>query len=104
MGCENVDPQVEAADAAIRSALAQSGTAYQVLYGDPNDRLSQALKLVEAELQQPSSLHPGPVDEKDGSTRAWVWLCDKCSDPQCEHRLLSDLLASRTTEGGRASY
>lgn len=25
----------------------------------------------------------------------WVWACEKCSDPACEHRLLSDLLAKR---------
>jgi hypothetical protein len=25
----------------------------------------------------------------------WVWMCEKCSDPQCEHRLLTALLAQR---------
>ena len=28
----------------------------------------------------------------------WVWSCEKCSDPQCEHRLLTALLAQRARQ------
>ena len=27
------------------------------------------------------------------ASRAWVWTCDKCSDPECEHRLFTSLAA-----------
>ena len=101
MGCENSDPQMVAADAAIRSALAQSDTAYQVLYGSANERLSQALKIIEAELQQASALRPESSGDKDGSEYTWIGFCDKCSDPQCEYRLLTDLLANRPSKATR---
>lgn len=95
MGCETVNLEMDASDAAIRSALAHSGTAHHVLYGDTSEQLSQALELIDSALLLTNSRRPESVHNKDGSERAWVWLCDKCSDPQCEHKLLTDLLATR---------
>jgi hypothetical protein len=76
------------ADRALRDALALSGISYQVVYGQGEQRLRSAL----AALQGAAAV-PG---EQDNHTR-WAWACDNCSDPQCERRLLSGLLAARQT-------
>ena len=92
-GLESMEPPQQAADQSIRSALAAAGMAYCVLYGGAPQRLAQALGAVER-------LQPGlPLREQQpaGRNKPWVWVCDKCSDPVCEHRLLSDLLAQRTS-------
>ncbi|MBA4329840.1 MAG: hypothetical protein C0428_16565 [Polaromonas sp.] len=78
----------QAADRALRDTLAQAGISYQVVYGQGEQRLRSAL----AALQS-----TGQTAEGDASRAHWVWACDNCSDPQCERRLLSDLLAARQT-------
>jgi len=90
-GLESAEAARQAADQAIRSALAAAGTAYCVLYGSAPQRLGQALAAVERLLPGSSPRKQAPA----GRSKAWVWVCDKCSDPACEHRLLSDLLAQR---------
>lgn len=93
----------EAADQSIRIALLQAGVPYQVIYGSAEERLAHALAALEPLLKtagQRLRHSPGAAGGPDsaGKTRPWtpwVWVCDKCSDPQCEHRLLSDLLAGR---------
>ena len=71
-------------DALLRSTLVQAGLPFQVIYGLGEQRLAQAL----AALGKPAA-------ESGAGRKPWVWVCDKCSDPVCEHRMLSDLLASR---------
>ena len=76
----------QAADRALRDTLAQKGGSYQVVYGLGGQRLHSAL----------SALRGAGVPAGEQVSRArWVWACDNCSDPQCERRLLSDLLAAR---------
>jgi ribosomal protein L37AE/L43A len=90
-GLEAADPVRQSADQAIRTALARAGIPYCVLYGNSRERLAQALGAVER-LQPGAPLQEHPPERR---SKAWVWVCDKCSDPICEHRLLSDLLAQR---------
>ena len=79
----------QAVDRALRDTLAQSGMGYQVVYGEGEQRLRSALSALQAQL-------PGDrASEEDARQARWAWACDNCSDPQCERRLLSDLLASR---------
>jgi hypothetical protein len=90
-GLESAEAARQAADQSIRSALAAAGIAYCVLHGSAPQRLAQALGAVH-------HLQPGPrprEQQPQARSKAWVWVCDKCSDPACEHRLLSDLLAQR---------
>jgi hypothetical protein len=92
-GLESMEPSQQAADQSIRSALAAAGMPYCVLYGSTPQRLAQALGAVDRLL-------PGlPLREQQPAVKSkpWVWVCDKCSDPVCEHRLLSDLLAQRAS-------
>jgi hypothetical protein len=82
-----------AADQAIRAAFASAGISYRVMYGTADQRLAQALDAVNPpspDLQRTSAA-------RRGVKNAWIWGCDKCSDPSCEHRLLSDLLAQRNS-------
>ncbi len=87
-------PDPEAADKSIRTALARAGVSYRVLYGTAGERLAHALQAVESLL--PAASRPMQATRQGGlKNRPWVWMCDKCSDPQCEHRLLTALLAQR---------
>ncbi|MDP3605356.1 MAG: hypothetical protein Q8R59_06375 [Polaromonas sp.] len=78
----------QAVDRTLRDTLAQSRIPYQVVYGQGEQRLRSALSALQA-----GSAGAG---KQEGAGRThWVWACDNCSDPQCERRLLSDLLATR---------
>ena len=86
----------ETADRSIRTALAHAAISYQVLYGTSKQRLDQALHAMQS-LLPPARVSPQQsIPSGSAQNRPWVWLCDKCSDPQCEHRLLTALLAQRT--------
>lgn len=91
MGLDSQAEDMHAADQTIRAALARTGTIYDVLYGSAEERLAQALGLIEKRLTGAGPRSPAK------NSRPWIWVCDKCSDPQCEHRLLTDLLAKRLT-------
>jgi nicotinamide riboside kinase len=56
----------EPVDALVRGSLAKAGVPYRVVYGSGEDAGG------------------------DESTR-WKWVCEKCSDPECEHRLFTGL-------------
>ena len=90
---------VEAADHRLRQALAASGTGYQVIYGSGPERLRNALLALQTVMgleARPALASPPEGQGTISRPAKWVWACDKCSDPACEHRLLSDLLAART--------
>lgn len=75
-------PSAAQSDALLRQNLDRAGIAYRVVYGCGDERLAHAL----------AALGQGPAS---GKTSTWVWACDTCSDPQCEHRLFTDLVAAR---------
>jgi hypothetical protein len=70
-------------DASLRHQLQSSGVAYSVVYGQEEERLRNALRLIE----------PEPA-----ATRRWTWACEACSDPDCEHRLFTGLSRSTAAE------
>ena len=85
-GLQRDGPHVrEPVDALVRAALDQGGIPYRVIYGDGPARLANALAAIEA--------------QRPARRRAWKWMCDKCSDPYCEHRLFSGAQVSRLTTG-----
>lgn len=92
----------EAIDQSIRTAFSASGIDYRVIYGGFEERLAQALQAIDSVSMQAlarphTASGPKPTI---GGNRAWVWACDKCSDPGCEQHLLSDLLAQRPRAAG----
>jgi hypothetical protein len=96
MGLEIASHPSRQLDQSIRLALANSGQPYHVLYGSAQERLEQALAIIIA-AARPGDSSPAAAIPAAGFERSsrWTWACEKCSDPQCEHRLLSDLLESR---------
>ena len=88
-----------AADESIRAALQLSETPFQVVYGSDAQSLEQVMRAIENLGTAPpitAALSIQKTRSLDGAA-PWVWLCEKCSDPQCEHRLLTDLLEQRQT-------
>ena len=83
-GLQRDGPHVrEPVDARVRAALAQAGAGFRVVYGRGETRLRNALAAVDAAW----------ADRPASATAALSGRCEKCSDPDCEHRLFSDLLA-----------
>lgn len=77
----------EPVDAMVREHLAKAGVPYRVVYGSGEDRVRNALAPVLELLGE----RPAAGDDE---TR-WKWVCEKCSDPECEHRLFTGLAGLR---------
>jgi nicotinamide riboside kinase len=75
----------ERIDARLREVLQREGLAFCMVYGHGPERMASALAVLE----------PSASALAQTST-AWRWLCDKCSDSDCEHRLFSDLQSAAT--------
>jgi nicotinamide riboside kinase len=79
----------EPVDALIRAALAKASIPYRVIYGREAERVAQAVAAIDSMAGAAVAQHdaaPSPAGK-----RPWKWLCDKCSDPDCEHRLFAAL-------------
>ena len=75
----------EPIDALLRQQLANAGVPYKVVYGSGEDRLHNALAAINFAV-------PSAPDVRGlKKSPRWVWACDKCSDPECEHRLFTSL-------------
>lgn len=87
-GLQRDGPHVrEPVDAMIRAALSRAGIGYQVVYGSGPERLDNAIAAIESAATIPQAAAGLECD------RPWQWSCEKCSDPDCEHRLFRALLA-----------
>ncbi len=95
---EAVDPTAHSAqrdqERRWRRLLDENGLGYQVLHGNGDQQLQQALSCI----RQHTALRP--TVQPHAASRPWVWLCEKCSDSACEHRLLSELLKNRQDDAG----
>ena len=95
-GLQRDGPHVRApVDALVRAALTGAGLAFHTVYGQGEARLRHALETLKfatslvAENRYGTGT-PGQLGTKNSP--AWSWPCDKCSDPDCEHRLFTDLI------------
>ena len=70
-------------DQRLREVLQANGLAYSSVYGTGEARVHNALQAITYTLGK----RPAQTASR------WKWLCDKCSDPDCEHRLFRDLQA-----------
>ncbi len=83
-GLQRDGPQVrDPIDALLRQRLGAGGIPFQVIYGSGGERLHNAMQAIGAAPPQPSI-----------TSLPWLWTCDKCSDPACEHRLFSRLTSA----------
>ncbi len=83
----------EATDALLRRELQAAGIPFQTLYGPLAMRVQQALRAIGSALQKPLTAQ-APAWEQGRRP----WNCEKCSDPDCEHRLFTQLLQQRSHE------
>lgn len=82
-------------DALVRAALSRAGLSFAVVHGTGGERLANAWNAINAIAgNEDQARARGRGDAKPTS---WSWPCEKCSDPECEHRLFSDLLGRRDT-------
>lgn len=75
----------EAVDARLRVTLTRGHVDYAVIYGQGPARVQTALKAISSwrgDRNEPTAV----------SANRRQWLCEKCSDPECEHRLFTGLL------------
>jgi nicotinamide riboside kinase len=87
-GLQRDGPQVrEPVDTLVRSALQGSGIAYSMVYGMGDARLHNALDAIHSIAAYARISLAKDIKQSN----PWVWVCDKCSDPDCEHRLFSGL-------------
>jgi nicotinamide riboside kinase len=85
--------QRDSADAALRAALTGAGAPYAVIHGRGPERLAAAWNAINFSAE--TAANASGRGRSDTDQRPWFWPCDKCSDPACEHRLFSDLVARR---------
>ena len=84
-------------DAALRQSLHKNRVDYSVIYGLNEARLVNASSAIQNEyaiISVAVYACPEPILATIYSkTRpTWSWPCDKCSDPECEHQLFTQLL------------
>ncbi len=72
-------------DALLRLRLDDAQIGYQVVYGLGEQRLKNAMHCIAA-----PAIFQGATAQN--VSKKWAWVCDKCSDPVCEHRLFSQLM------------
>jgi hypothetical protein len=85
----------EPVDSALRTALALSGTPFKVIYGSGESRMKNALlclNLANHMLSADITAVKVAGTDKNRSRRLQSWVCERCSDPVCEHRLFRDLI------------
>ena len=84
----------EAVDSLLRAALDRGSLGYQVVYGAGPARLTNALRAIIsiATYAYGTRATARITSETLEKKEIWTWPCDKCSDPDCEHRLFSQLL------------
>jgi nicotinamide riboside kinase len=83
----------EPTDALVRAALTGARLSFAVVHGTGSERLSSAWNAINSIAG--SEGRPRARGRFDSKPASWSWPCEKCSDPECEHRLFSDLIGRR---------
>ena len=82
-------------DTLLRQALNRAGLAFHVVYGQGPQRLNNALLALGLPSQDLAALEMREQSQFAIHQGRTVWQCNDCSDPECEHRLFTGLLAQR---------
>ncbi len=73
-------------DQLLRKVLDRAQIPYQMVYGLGDARLLNAMDSIAVCAEFPWARASKP-------SKKWAWACDKCSDPECEHKLFTQLTA-----------
>ncbi|MBK7656468.1 MAG: ATP-binding protein [Betaproteobacteria bacterium] len=84
----------EPVDAMLRLALESGQIPYQVIYGKGIDRLQNSINAINSIAKNPIPYCRNSF--KLQSRRMQNWVCEKCSDPDCEHVIFRNLLHQQT--------
>jgi nicotinamide riboside kinase len=96
-GLQRDGPQVRGpVDTLVRQALERAGIAYRVVYGQGHQRLNNALLALGMAGEDAAARTIRDKAQFAINEGRTVWQCNECSDPECEHKLFSGLLAKRT--------
>ena len=85
-------------DTLIRQALSSAGLQFSSVYGLGAQRLQNAVQSINTTQLIANNGHMTvtlPENSVNLPKTAWKWICDKCSDPVCEHQLFSKLIGAR---------
>jgi nicotinamide riboside kinase len=81
-------------DTLLRDSLQTAAISFEVIYGLGEQRLQAATKAINTinsiasrAINTPSTA----LKDLENTSKPWVWTCDKCSDPDCEHQLFTRL-------------
>ena len=77
-------------DAKLRHVLHSQGIGFSMIYGTGDERFDNAMTAV-ATMSKAQHL----PQEKTTRQSPWQWVCEKCSDAQCEHRTFTALLEAK---------
>ena len=77
-------------DVKLRYVLQSQGIGFSVIYGTGDERFNNAMAAMAA-IAKAQHL-PQEISAREVP---WHWVCDKCSDAQCEHRTFSALLNAK---------
>jgi nicotinamide riboside kinase len=96
-GLQRDGPQVRGpVDTLVRQALERAGIAYRVVYGQGHQRLNNALLALGLSGEDDAARMTRENAQFAINEGRTVWQCNECSDPACEHKLFSGLLAQRS--------
>jgi nicotinamide riboside kinase len=84
------------ADSLLRQALERAGIAYRVVYGQGHQRLNNALLALGLPGEDPAARLVREQAQFAINQGRTVWQCNECSDPECEHKLFTGLMAKRS--------
>ncbi|WP_233253824.1 AAA family ATPase [Limnohabitans sp. 2KL-1] len=82
-------------DTLVRQTLERAGISYRVVYGQGHQRLNNALLALGLPGEDPAARALREQSQFAINQGRTVWQCNECSDPDCEHKLFSGLLAKR---------
>jgi nicotinamide riboside kinase len=89
-------------DTLLRKRLQDAAIAFAVIYGLDARRLQAAIKalltmkmIAPCAIDTPAIALKGFQNTSENTSKQWVWTCDKCSDPDCEHQLFTRLTMQR---------
>lgn len=84
-------------DTLVRQALDRAGVPYRVVYGQGQQRLNNALLALGMPGEDDTARQTREHAQFAINQGRTVWQCNECSDPDCEHKLFTGLLAQRST-------
>ncbi|MGY8903526.1 MAG: AAA family ATPase [Burkholderiales bacterium] len=99
-GLQREGPQVQApVDALLRQALVGAQLPFQVVYGQGHQRLENAFNAINAiksiAFKSYSALATDQSESKFNPDGLVQWHCERCSQPDCEHRLFTALVGKK---------